>query len=94
MHPAARSASADAAADAPDELARRRHFTTGGLLDAAGQAFPAAGAGNAPSLREIQRALRIGQGKAKSGEWRAKRSDAGKKRPSKSGGGLFGRLFG
>ncbi len=64
MHPAARPASADAAADAPDELARRRHTGTGGLLDAAGQAFPAAGAGNVPSLREIQRALRIGQGKA------------------------------
>jgi hypothetical protein len=62
----ARPASEDAAADAPDELARRRrrHSTTGGLLDAAGQAFPAAGAGNVPSLREIQRALRIGQGKA------------------------------
>ena len=57
-------ASADAAADAPDELARRRHSETGGLLDAAGRAFPAAGAGNVPSLREIQRALRIGQGKA------------------------------
>ena len=52
------------AADAPDELARRRHSPTGGLLDAAGRAFPAAGAGNVPSLREIQRALRIGQGKA------------------------------
>ena len=37
---------------------------TGGLLDAAGRAFPGAGAGNVPSLREIQRALRIGQGKA------------------------------
>ena len=34
------------------------------LLDAAGRAFPGAGAGNVPSLREIQRALRIGQGKA------------------------------
>jgi hypothetical protein len=64
MHPAARPAPADAAADAPDELARRRHSETGGLLDAAGRAFPAAGAGNVPSLREIQRALRIGQGKA------------------------------
>jgi hypothetical protein len=66
MHPKARPASEDAAADAPDELARRRrrHSTTGGLLDAAGQAFPAAGGGNVPSLREIQRALRIGQGKA------------------------------
>jgi hypothetical protein len=64
MHPAARPASADAAADAPDELARRRHSETGGLLDAAGRAFPAAGAGHVPSLREIQRALRIGQGKA------------------------------
>ena len=63
MHPAAQPASADAAADAPDELARRRH-STGGLLDAAGRAFPAAGADNVPSLREIQRALRIGQGKA------------------------------
>ena len=63
MHPA-RPASADAAADAPDELARRRHSKTGGLLDAAGRAFPAAGVGNVPSLREIQRALRIGQGKA------------------------------
>ena len=40
MHPAARPASADAAADAPDELARRRHSGTPGLLDAAGQAFP------------------------------------------------------
>jgi hypothetical protein len=48
----------------PDELARRRHTGTGGLLDAAGRAFPAAGADNVPSLREIQRALRIGQGKA------------------------------
>jgi hypothetical protein len=64
MHPAARPASADAAADVPDELARRRHSGTGGLLDAAGRAFPAAGVGNVPSLREIQRALRIGQGKA------------------------------
>ena len=66
MHPAARPASADAAADAPDELARRRDSRTQppGLLDAAGQAFPGAGAGNVPSLREIQRALRIGQGKA------------------------------
>ena len=36
----------------------------GGLLEAAGRAFPAAGAGNVPSLREIQRALRVGQGKA------------------------------
>jgi hypothetical protein len=35
-----------------------------GLLGAAEQAFPGAGAGNVPSLREIQRALRIGQGKA------------------------------
>jgi len=60
MRPTARPASADAA----DELARRRHSETGGLLDAVGQAFPAAGAGNVPSLREIQRALRIGQGKA------------------------------
>jgi hypothetical protein len=50
--------------DAPDELARRRHTGTGGLLDAARHAFPGAGAGNVPSLREIQRALRIGQGKA------------------------------
>jgi hypothetical protein len=64
MDPQARPASEDAAADAPDELARRRHSTRPGLLDAAGQAFPAAGAGNVPSLREIQRALRIGQGKA------------------------------
>jgi hypothetical protein len=64
MHPAARPASADRTADAPDELARRRHSPTGGLLDSAGRAFPAAGAGNVPSLREIQRALRIGQGKA------------------------------
>jgi Protein of unknown function (DUF2637) len=64
MHPQARPASADTAADAPDELARRRHTGTGGLLDAARRAFPAAGAGNVPSLREIQRALRIGQGKA------------------------------
>jgi len=52
------------AADAADELARRRRTGTGGLLDAAGRAFPDAGAGNVPSLREIQRALRIGQGKA------------------------------
>ena len=29
-----------------------------------GMLSPAAGAGNVPSLREIQRALRIGQGKA------------------------------
>jgi len=63
MHPAG-TASADAAADAPDELARRRHSGTPALLDAAGRAFPAAGAGHVPSLREIQRALRIGQGKA------------------------------
>ena len=59
IHPAARPASADA----PDELARRRHSGTPGLLDAARRAFPAAGVGNVPSLREIQRALRIGQGK-------------------------------
>ena len=64
MHPAARPASADAAADAPDELARRRHSGTPALLDAAGRAFPGAGTGHVPSLREIQRALRIGQGKA------------------------------
>jgi hypothetical protein len=64
MHPAARPASAVAAADAPDELARRRLCGKPALLDAAGQAFPAAGAGNVPSLREIQRTLRIGQGKA------------------------------
>ncbi len=64
MRPAAGAASADAAADAPDELARRRHSETSGLLDAAGRAFPAAGVGNVPSLREIQCALRIGQGKA------------------------------
>jgi hypothetical protein len=64
MDPKARPAAEDAAADAPDELARRRHSETPGLLDVAGQAFPAAGAGNVPSLREIQRALRIGQGKA------------------------------
>ena len=64
MHPMTQAVSADAAADAPDELARRRHFGTPALLDAAGQAFPAAGVGNVPSLREIQRALRIGQGKA------------------------------
>ena len=63
MHPAVRPASGDVAADAADELARRRH-STGGLLEAAGRAFPAAAAGNVPSLREIQRALRIGQGKA------------------------------
>jgi hypothetical protein len=35
-----------------------------GLLAAAEEAFPAAGAGNVPSLREIQRELHIGQGKA------------------------------
>ena len=64
MHSAARLASADAAADTADELAHRRRTGTGGLPDAAGLAFPAAGAGNVPSLREIQRALRIGQGKA------------------------------
>jgi len=66
MHPQARPASEDAAADAPDELARRRDSRTQppDLLGAAGRAFPAAGAGNVPSLREIQRALRIGQGKA------------------------------
>jgi hypothetical protein len=66
MHPAAEPASEDATADAPDELARRRDSRTQspGLLGAAGQAFPGAGAGNVPSLREIQRALRIGQGKA------------------------------
>lgn len=63
MHPQARPASADAAPDASDELARRR-TGTGGLLEEAGRAFPASGAGNVPSLREIQRALRIGQGKA------------------------------
>jgi hypothetical protein len=64
LHPQVQPASEDAAADAPDELARRRHTGTGGLLDAARHAFPGAGAGNVPSLREIQRALRIGQGKA------------------------------
>lgn len=65
MHPQARPASADAAADAPDELGgRRRHSGAPALLDAAGRAFPGAGAGHVPSLREIQRALRIGQGKA------------------------------
>jgi hypothetical protein len=66
MHPMARPASEDAAADAPDELASRRDSRTQlpGLLSAAEQAFPGTGAGNIPSLREIQRALRIGQGKA------------------------------
>jgi hypothetical protein len=64
IHPQTRPASADAAAEAPDDLARRRHSETSGLLDAAGQAFPGAGADNVPSLREIQRTLRIGQGKA------------------------------
>ena len=60
MHPAVRPASADA----PDELARRRHSGTPALLDAARRAFPTAGVGHVPSLREIQRELRIGQSKA------------------------------
>ena len=66
MPPVARPASEDASADAPDELARRRYSRNQapGLLAVAEQAFPAAGAGNVPSLREIQRVLRIGQGKA------------------------------
>ncbi|MGH3187541.1 MAG: DUF2637 domain-containing protein [Streptosporangiaceae bacterium] len=64
MRTQTRSGSEDAAADGPDELASRRHAKTPDLLEAAEHAFPAAGAGNVPSLREIQRALRIGQGKA------------------------------
>jgi hypothetical protein len=66
IHPQAEPASADAAPDAPDELALRRDSRTQphDLLGAAEQAFPGAGTGNVPSLREIQRALRIGQGKA------------------------------
>jgi hypothetical protein len=64
MYPQPGTASGDAAADAPDELARRRHSRAPGLLAAAEEAFPAAGAGNVPSLREIQRELHIGQGKA------------------------------
>jgi len=64
MRPQPSIASGDAAADAPDELARRRHSGAPGLLAAAEEAFPAAGAGNVPSLREIQRELHIGQGKA------------------------------
>jgi len=64
MHPQPGIASVDAAADAPDELARRRHSRAPGLLAAAEEAFPAAGAGSVPSLREIQRELHIGQGKA------------------------------
>ena len=64
MHPKTQAASGDASVDAPDELARRRHSRAPGLLAAAEEAFPAAGAGNVPSLREIQRALHIGQGKA------------------------------
>lgn len=64
MRPQPGIASGDAAEDAPDELARRRHSGAPGLLAAAEEAFPAAGAGNVPSLREIQRELHIGQGKA------------------------------
>jgi len=64
MHPQPGIASVDAAADAPDELARRRHSRAPGLLAAAEEAFPTAGPGNVPSLREIQRELHIGQGKA------------------------------
>lgn len=64
MHPQPGAASGDAAADAPDELARRRRSRAPGLLSAAEEAFPAAGAGNVPSLREIQRELHIGQRKA------------------------------
>ena len=45
MHPQPGIASGDAAADAPDELARRRHSRAPGLLAAAEEAFPAAGAG-------------------------------------------------
>ena len=55
-HPKAQPASpATRARHVPTELARRRHSTTGGLLDAAGQAFPAAGAGNVPSLWDTRR---------------------------------------
>jgi hypothetical protein len=60
IHPQPSIASGDAA----DELARRRHSRAPGLLAAAEEAFPAAGAGSVPSLREIQRELHIGQGKA------------------------------
>jgi Protein of unknown function (DUF2637) len=48
MHPAAEFASADAAADAPDELARRRGSRPPGLLAAAEQAFPGAGQATSP----------------------------------------------
>ena len=64
MHPQPGIAPGDAATDTPDELTRRRHSRAPGLLAAAEEAFPAAGAGNVPSLREIQRELHIGQGKA------------------------------
>jgi len=66
VHRRAMPASADTAADTADELASRRFIKaeTTDLLVAAEQTFPAAGTGNIPSLREIQRELRIGQGKA------------------------------
>jgi hypothetical protein len=63
---AAEPASAAAPSDAADELARRRDPgpEPGDLLSAADLAFPRADASNVPSLREIQRALRVGQPKA------------------------------
>ena len=66
MHPRARPHLRMSAADAPDELARRRHTGTGGLLDAAGQAFPLPGQATSRHCGKSSAhcALRIGQGKA------------------------------
>jgi hypothetical protein len=74
MQPAAQPASAVAEPDAPllaDELASRRDSRTGepepdapDLMTLAAGAFPGAGPDSVPSLREIQRALHVGQGKA------------------------------
>jgi hypothetical protein len=74
VQPAVQPAFQDAVPDAPalaDELASRRDSRTEepegeapDLMSVAAAAFPGAGPGSVPSLREIQRALHVGQGKA------------------------------
>jgi hypothetical protein len=74
MQAAAPPASEDAEAGAPppaDELAPRRDSRTAepeqqvpDLMSIAAAAFPGAEPGSVPSLRGIQRALHVGQGKA------------------------------
>lgn len=58
------SAAADASQDALDELSKRRKTRTPDLLTAAVKAFPDAHSGKVPPLRDIQRAMAIGQSKS------------------------------